>query len=117
MRGIRGAITVPENSREEILEATELLLEKMIAENNVKHSQIVSIIFTATDDLDREYPAVAARSLGYYDVPLMCYQELNIRDSLSGCIRCMLYYNSELPLSEIEHVYLRKARQLRPDLV
>lgn len=117
MRGVRGAITVKNNHKKDIIKATSNLLAEMIAANQIEHSEIVSIIFTATVDLDQEYPAVAARKLGYCDIPLMCYQELNVEKSLDKCIRSMIYLNRDCSLNEISHIYLRGARTLRPDLV
>ncbi|MFW5998343.1 MAG: chorismate mutase [Bacillota bacterium] len=117
MRGIRGAITVSNNSKNEIITATSNLINKIIEENQVKTEEIVSMIFTATRDLDKIYPAVAARQCGYENIPLMCYQELNIQDSLDKCIRIMVYINRDCSLSNINHIYLNKAKTLRPDLV
>lgn len=117
MRGVRGAITVETNSREAILAATSKLLEKMVAANNIQRQEMVSIIFTTTSDLDQEYPAVAARQLGYVNVPLMNYQELSVSDSLSKCIRIMIYINRTCSLDNIDHIYLKNAKSLRPDLV
>ena len=117
MRGIRGAITVKKNERHEILRFTEKLLDKIIRENNIDRDEIVSIIFTATSDLNKVYPAVAARKMGFTDVPLMCYQELSIEGSLERCIRIMLYINRDCKHAELNHIYLEKAKELRPDLV
>ena len=117
MRGIRGAITVNENDRENILNATSQLIKKIINRNKISQKEIVSMIFTATDDLDQVYPAVAARKLGYENIPLMCHQELNIKNSLNKCIRIMVYINRNCSLDDINHVYLKNAKNLRPDLV
>ncbi len=116
MRGIRGAITVEKNEYDHILKATKVLLKKIIATNNITSSEIVSIIFTATSDLDRVYPALAARKIGFTDIPLMCYQELYVEDSLKMCIRIMIYVNRDCKHSEIKHIYLKNAKKLRPDL-
>ncbi|MFW5984876.1 MAG: chorismate mutase [Halanaerobiaceae bacterium] len=116
MRGIRGAITVEENTEEKIIDAVQVLLEKIIVENDVNKEEIVSIIFTATDDLDQEYPAVGARQLGFKYIPLMCYQEMKVQGSLSSCIRIMMYVERSCEHQEINHIYLRKAKSLRPDL-
>ncbi len=77
---------------------------------------MVSMIFTATSDLDKVYPAVSARKMGYTEIPLMCYQELEIEDSLDKCIRVMLYLNRNIDHKNLKHVYLKKAKNLRPDL-
>ena len=117
MRGIRGAITVEKNKSENIIAAASRLIKEIIETNQVSTEEIVSIIFTATKDLNQEYPAVAARKLGYKNIPLMCYQELNVENSLSKCIRVMIYINRSSDPEAINHVYLKKAKSLRPDLV
>lgn len=117
MRGIRGAITVASNTKKEILKASSELINTMIKSNDVKKQNIVSIIFTATSDLNQEYPAVAARKLGYTKIPLMCYQEMSVKNSLKKCIRCMIYINRDCNLNEISHIYLKEAKSLRPDLI
>ncbi|NLM97482.1 MAG: chorismate mutase [Halanaerobiaceae bacterium] len=116
MRAIRGAITVDNNKRSEILKAVKELLTVILESNQVKLEEMVSIIFTATDDLDSVYPAVAAREMGLDLVPLLCFQEMKVKNSLEKCIRVMLYINRDCPLDDIKHVYLRKAVYLRPDL-
>ncbi|MDI3546491.1 MAG: chorismate mutase [Halanaerobiales bacterium] len=117
MRGIRGAITVQENSREAILTATRELLERVMEENEVREEELVSIVFTATPDLDQVYPAVAAREMGLQLVPLQCYQEMSVINSLKKCIRVLVYINRDCSLKDIRHVYLEGAKKLRPDLV
>ncbi|MFW5976562.1 MAG: chorismate mutase [Bacillota bacterium] len=117
MRGIRGATTVSVNNKDSIITATSNLIKTMIEKNSVSQEEIVSMIFTATDDINRIYPAVAARKSGYNNIPLMCYQELNIKNSLKKCIRIMIYINRDCSLEKINHIYLKKARSLRPDLV
>ncbi len=117
VRGIRGAITVKENKREDILLATEELLKEIIKANNLKQEDIASVIFSTTADLNQAFPAVAARNLGWKYVPLFCTKELNIVNSLSKCIRVLIHYNCDKRLDEINHIYLREAKKLRPDLV
>ena len=117
VRGIRGAITVNEDSKEEIIAATKELLTEMIASNNLKQENVASIFFSLTPDLSSTFPAVAARELGWKDVALFCCQELAIGDSLDCCIRILIHYNTEQSLEELDHIYLRKAKQLRPDLI
>jgi chorismate mutase len=117
MRAIRGAITVSENSKQAILEATEELLNTIIRANHLTDEEIISIIFTATDDLDKVYPALAARQLGLHLVPLLCFQEMKVINSLKKCIRVMVYIDRDCGFEEINHVYLRDAVILRPDLI
>ena len=112
---IRGAITADENTPQQILDNTRILLEEIISRNTIEFSEIVSIIFTGTGDLDSIYPAVAARELGMVDVPLFCCQEMYVKGSLEKCIRVMMHIQSAQSRS-IEHVYLKKAKALRPDL-
>ena len=113
---IRGAITVQENSKEDILRQTEVLLKAMIEKNHLENEEILSIQFTATKDLDAVYPAVAARVLGITEAALMCMQEMYVRGSLEKCIRCAMICEIEKKQSEVIHVYLEKAAVLRPDL-
>lgn len=120
-RGIRGAITVEHNTADEILEATRSLLETIVERNalsadNLRHD-MVSIIFTMTKDLDALYPAVAARHMGWTNVPLLCMQELAIEGSLKRCIRVLVHWNTDRMQSEMRHIYLGGAQVLRPDLV
>ena len=115
-RGVRGATTVEANSREEILKATRQLLALMIRQNGIEPCTIASALFTTTIDLDAEFPALAARQLGWLDVPLMCGHEMAVPGSLQRCIRVMLHWNTEKPACEIKHVYIRGAASLRPDL-
>ena len=120
-RGIRGAITVEHNRVEEILEATRTLLQAIVEKNGVLVDNIakdlVSVIFTTTKDLDVVYPAVAAREMGWTNVPLLCMQEMDVDGSLGRCIRVLIHWNTELEQSEMQHIYLEGARLLRPDLV
>jgi chorismate mutase len=116
MRGIRGAITVKDNSRSEILTASETLVREIIKRNKIIRDEIISIIFTATADLDQVYPAEAIRKIGYNNIPLMCYQEMAVKNSLERCIRVIIYINRNCTLNDIKHTYLNGARILRPDL-
>ncbi len=116
-RSIRGAICVEANEAEAITRATRELLEHIVAANNISVEDVVSVIFTATPDLNAAYPAPAAREMGWVHVPLLCMQEMAVADSLPRCIRVMVFWNTELPPDQIRHVYLGKARALRPDLV
>jgi chorismate mutase len=115
-RGVRGATTVASNDREEILTATRQLLALMIRLNGIESRDVASAVFSTTRDLDAEFPALAARQLGWLDVPLMCGHEISVPGSLPLCIRVLLHWNTEKEQSEIEHVYVREANRLRPDL-
>ena len=113
VRGIRGATTVSGNTKEEIVLATKELLSEIAKRNQLKAADIVSIIFTATEDLNAEFPAVAAREQGWNDTPLLCAREINVPGSLPRCIRVLLQVNTEMDQSKIQHVYLREAVNLR----
>jgi chorismate mutase len=113
-RGIRGATTVERNGREEILAATTELLELMLQRNELRREDVASAIFTVTDDLDAEFPALAARSMGWTEVPLMCAREIPVPNSLDKCIRILLHVNTMRSAAEIEHIYIHGAINLRP---
>jgi chorismate mutase len=115
-RGVRGATTVSRNEREEILTATRQLLALMVRTNGIEPRDLASAIFTTTPDINAEFPALAARQLGWLDVPLMCAHELSVPGSLPLCIRVMLHWNTDKRQQEISHIYLRDAERLRPDL-
>jgi chorismate mutase len=114
-RGIRGATTADNNSPEEILKATRQLLALMIRANGIEPEDVASATFSTTTDLDAEFPALAARQLGWFDVALMCVHELDVPGSLRRCIRILLHWNTDKPADEIVHVYVKEARKLRPD--
>ena len=114
-RGIRGATTVEANSREAILEATAELLAAMVKANGIKPEDVASAFFTTTPDLNAEFPALAARRLGWNDVPLLCGHEMAVPGSLPMCLRILLHVNTDKKADQIVHVYLRGARVLRPD--
>jgi chorismate mutase len=116
-RGIRGAITVADNTREAILEATRELLLRLIEANEIAADDVASAIFTTTPDLDAEFPALAARELGWRDTALLCGHEMNVPGSLPRCIRVLIHWNTSRSASEVVHVYLREAQSLRPDHV
>ena len=115
-RGIRGAITVPENTVDAIIQATRTLLMAVVDENGVEVEDVTSVIFTATPDLDAVYPAVVAREMGWTHTPLLCMQEMRVEGSLPRCVRVLVHWNTDRAPAEIDHVYLRDAVQLRPDL-
>ena len=116
VRGIRGAITST-NTVEDISNDTALLVNRIITENNITEDDIVSILFTMTKDLNAVYPAKAVREHGFKYVPFMCYQELDVENSLKNCIRVLVNVNTEEKPDEIHHIYLKGARVLRPDLL
>ncbi len=110
MIAIRGAITVNENSSEEILEGTKQLMLSIIDENNVDTEDIISVFFTATKDLTKVYPAVAAREIGLVDCALACVQEQYVEGSLEKCVRVLMHVDSEACQKDAKHVYLREAK-------
>ncbi len=116
VRGVRGATTVEENTREEILAATRQLLALIIRQNNIEPLDVASAIFTVTHDLTAEFPALAARQLGWIDVPLLCTNEISVPGSLPKCIRILLNWNTDKTPHDIVHVYVKGAMKLRPDL-
>jgi chorismate mutase len=116
MRGVRGATTVDSNEREEIIAKTGEMIQAVIERNNINVEDIASAIFSVTDDIDDEFPAVAARNIGWLYTPLLCTKEIPVKGSLQGCIRVLLHINSDLRQDEIIHVYLHGAKKLRPDL-
>ena len=115
-RGVRGATTADSNSRDDILTATRQLLALMIHINEISPDDVSSAIFSTTVDLDAEFPALAARQLGWLDVPLICTHEINVPGSLGLCVRILLHWNTDKRQDEVTHVYTREAIQLRPDL-
>lgn len=115
-RGIRGATTVEYNEREEVLAATKELLELLISRNELRADDIASAIFTVTEDLDAEFPALAARQLGWTEVALLCAREIPVPNSLGKCIRVLLHVNTTRNAAEMQHVYLREAVALRPSM-
>lgn len=116
LRGVRGAIVVDENTAEAILAGTSRLLEAMLAANPTMNIEdVASCFFTVTPDLSAEYPAKAARQMGWADVPLICAQEMAVPHGLKRCVRVLIHWNTNLSPSEVEHVYLGEAAQLRPE--
>ncbi len=116
LRGIRGAIALKENSGECILDATKELLSKMLEENQVDIDDIASIFFTATDDLNAEFPAYAARQMGLSKVPLLCAREMHVPSGMESLIRILIHVNTEKTQEQIKHQYLGETTHLRPDL-
>ncbi len=114
-RGVRGATTVQANTREAILGATTELLAAMVDANGFCVEDVASAFFTSSPDLNAEFPALAARKMGWTDVALLCGHEMQVPGSLNQCLRILLHVNTEKKASEIVHVYLHGARVLRPD--
>jgi len=117
VRGIRGATTAAENTSEAICEATAELLRDIVTRNDIDPDEIAAAFFTTTRDLNADFPAYAARQIGWLTVPLMCGHEMDVPGSLPRCIRVMLHLNTGLPQSAMRHIYLRDAVSLRRDLV
>lgn len=115
LHALRGAITAKRNDSQEILQATTALMQTLIERNDLAPENVVSCIFTVTDDLDAEFPAVAARALGFEAVPLLCAREIPVRGALPRVIRVLIhYYPSDG--NAANHVYLGGAEVLRTDL-
>lgn len=114
-RGVRGATTADDNTQEAILTATRQLLALMVRLNGIEPEDVASAIFTTTPDLNAEFPALAARQLGWFDVALMCLHELDVPGALPRCIRILIHWNTQKPAGEIVHVYIKGAAGLRPD--
>jgi len=113
---VRGAITVERDEAALLIEATERLLRAIVVENDLRTEDIASALFTLTPDLVSQFPAVAARRIGWTMVPLLNFTEIAVPGSLARCIRVMLHVNTEKRQAEIVHVYLDGAQVLRPDL-
>ncbi len=117
VRGVRGATTVERDDAEAILSATEELVRELVAANDLHPEDVASALFTVTADLHAEFPAAAARRMGWTAVPLLNFTEIDVPGRLRHCIRVLLHVNTQRSQSEMIHVYLREAVALRPDLV
>lgn len=117
VRGIRGAITVDRNVKEEVIKRTKELLVSLKKENGFKIEDIVSVFFSATPDLNAAFPALAARELGWNRVPLFDMKEIDVPGSLPRCIRILIQINCQKSQPEIKPCYLRGAKILREDLI
>jgi chorismate mutase len=115
-RGVRGATTADGNTRDEILTATRQLLALMIRINGIEPEQVASAVFSLTRDLDAEFPALAARQLGWLEVPLLCTYEVDVPGSLRKCVRVLIHWNTDKPQDQIRHIYVKDAERLRPDI-
>ena len=117
VRGVRGATTVERNTAEAIVEAARELLDEVVRRNEIKTEDVASAWFSTTRDLDAEFPAVAARrELGWDHVALMCSHEIDVPGSLPGCLRLLLHINTQRSQQDLQHIYLRGAKVLRPDV-
>lgn len=116
VRAVRGATQLEHDTREHMLDRVAELVGDVLTANSLEVDDFISIIFTATSDLNSEFPAYAARQLGFSDVPLICARELEIEGSMPRVVRLMAHVETDLPRAEITHVYLHGAAQLRRDL-
>ncbi|MBN1680780.1 MAG: chorismate mutase [Anaerolineae bacterium] len=114
-RGVRGAITVTENTADAILQAVSDLLSIMIDANQIDPDDVGCVFFTTTPDLNAEFPAVAARQLGWLDVAILCGHEMDVPHGLKHCLRILIMWNTRLRAQDIQHIYLGDAISLRPD--
>ena len=116
MRAVRGATQLESDEREHLLERTTEMVRDVMAENDLAIDDFVSIIFTSTPDLTSEFPAYAARQLGFVDVPLMCARELDIDGAMPRVVRMMAHVETDLSRADVTHVFLHGAAALRRDL-
>lgn len=116
VRALRGATTIDADTADEVKVRTIALLEQMIERNGVDHDDIISVLFTATDDIHSMFPASAARDIGFGDIPLICARELDIVGATPNCIRVLMHLTTTRARSELRHVYLEGASGLRDDL-
>jgi chorismate mutase len=113
---VRGAIQVDADDRDQILAATAELVTEVMTRNALTTDDVISVIFTATPDLTAEFPALAARKLGFHEVPLLCASEIDVPHALPRVIRLMAHITTDRPRSDVQHVYLRGATALRVDI-
>ena len=116
VRAIRGALQVDADDRDAILEATAELVTAVISRNDLTTDDVISVLFTVTPDLTAEFPALAARKIGFHAVPLMCATEIPVRGAMPRVVRLMAHVETDRSRSEIQHVYLRGAAALRLDI-
>lgn len=114
--GVRGATMLQKNDAQEMKLAVSELLQEMIAKNNIKNEDLVSIIFTTTEDLNCAFPASSARELGLGDVPLLCSKEIDVPNAPELVVRILIHTYSEIARKDVSHIYLRGAEVLRQDL-
>jgi chorismate mutase len=116
VRALRGATTLDVDEKDHMFERVIALLEALFQRNGLHHDDLISILFTATDDIHAAFPALAARKFGLGDVPLICARELDIEGGTPRCIRVMIHVDTDRPRGDLHHVYLEGARNLRDDL-
>ena len=116
VRALRGATTVDADTNEQVHERVQALLAAMLDRNDVSKDDLISIVFTATDDVRSEFPAAAARSIGISDIPLLCARELDVEGAVGRCVRVLMHLYTEKEPTDLRHVYLEGAVPLRTDL-
>lgn len=116
IKAIRGAVQVDANERSAILDGTSELVSEVLGRNGITADDVISVIFSATADLDAEFPALAARVIGFQEVPLLCCAEISVPGSMPRVVRLMMHVETELTRSQVQHVYLRGAAALRLDI-
>lgn len=116
VRAIRGAVQIAANERAAVLEGTTELVTEVMSRNGLGTDDVISVVFTATTDLTAEFPALAARKIGFQDVPLLCTAEINVPGAMPRVVRLLMHVETSAPRSELQHVYLRGAAALRLDI-
>ncbi|NVI87487.1 chorismate mutase [Actinomadura sp. BRA 177] len=116
VRAVRGATQIDADDRDQILEATTELVAEVMSRNGLSTDDVISVIFTVTPDLTAEFPALAARKLGFHEVPLLCATEIGVPGALPRVIRLMAHIETGRPRADVQHVYLRGATALRLDI-
>jgi len=116
VRAVRGAIQVEANEADTILAGTAELVTEVMSRNKLSTDQVISVIFSATGDLNAEFPALAARKLGFQEVPLLCCSEIPVPGAMPRVVRLMMHVETELSRPAVQHVYLRGAAALRLDI-
>ena len=116
-RGVRGATVAKANTKEAIIETTREMLLRMVEANGIQPEDIASAFFSTTHDLNAEFPAIAARQIGWTDAALMCMHEMDVPNSLPMCVRVLVHWNTDKRANEIKHIYMNGAEKLRPDLI
>ena len=116
VRAVRGAVQISGNDRDEILAGTTELVTEVMSRNELSTEDVISVLFTATPDLTAEFPALAARKLGFQEVPLLCASEIDVPGAMPRVVRLMMHVETSKPRSALQHVYLRGATALRLDI-